>query len=194
MSGAGPTAARPPALTRDFYSRATPIVARELLGQVLAVRRADRWVGGVILETEAYLGSGDEASHSRRGSTPRSAVMFGPPGTAYVYLIYGVHHCFNAVTEPAGEGAAVLVRALGPVVPTGLGVDGLATRPERLRGPGLVCRELGIGLALNGADLVDGDELRIVPAQAVPATRVVCGPRVGISRSRELALRFRVGP
>lgn len=151
-------------------------------------------MGGVIIETEAYLGSGDEASHSRRGPTPRSMAMFGPPGVAYVYFIYGVHHCLNAVTEPAGTGAAVLVRALAPGVPRGSGVEDVATGPGRLRGPGLVCQALGISMALNGTDLVDGDELRIVPAQPVPPGRVVCGPRVGISRSRDLALRFRIGP
>ena len=167
-------------------------MARALLGQLLVVRREDGWVGGQITETEAYLGAGDEASHSRRGPTPRSRVMFGPPGTAYVYLIYGMHHCLNAVTEPEGQGAAVLVRAVQGSVPDGLDVSPLEVSVARLRGPGLVCRELGITLALNGADLVDGGQLRILAGADVDPARIVVGPRVGISRSPELALRFRV--
>jgi len=84
-------------------------VARDLLGQVLAIRRGGAWHGGTIVETEAYLGVDDPASHSFGGSTPRSRIMFGPPGMAYVFLIYGIHYLLNAVTEPAGQGAAVLL-------------------------------------------------------------------------------------
>ena len=161
---------------------------------MLAVRRGDRWVGGMILETEAYLGSGDEASHSWRGPTPRSQVMFGPPGVAYIYFIYGMHHCLNFVTEPAGRGAAVLVRAIEARVRANANVESLERPAARLRGPGLVCRELGITLALNGADLVDGLDIRILAGETVDAGRVVVGPRVGINRSRDLALSFRVAP
>jgi DNA-3-methyladenine glycosylase len=168
-------------------------VARELLGQVLAVRRGDGWIGGTISETEAYLGADDPASHSHRGPTPRSSIMFGPPGIAYVYFIYGMHHCLNAVTEPEGVGAAVLVRALLPALPAGTGVAPVGQPAARLRGPGLVCRALGIGLSSNGADLALGD-LRILAAPRVADARVEAGPRVGINRARELPLRFRVMP
>ncbi|MDQ6748835.1 MAG: DNA-3-methyladenine glycosylase, partial [Candidatus Dormibacteraeota bacterium] len=144
-------------LGRDFYARPTAEVARGLLGQVLAARRDDHWVGGTIVETEAYLGVGDPASHAHRGPTPRAGVMFGPPGVAYVYFIYGMHHCLNAVTEPEGTGAAVLFRALLPEVPAGVAVSPLAEPAGRLRGPGLVCRALGLTLACNGWDLVAGD-------------------------------------
>jgi DNA-3-methyladenine glycosylase len=169
------------------------VVARELLGQVVALRRPQGWVGGTIIETEAYLGAGDEASHSHRGPTPRSAVMFGRPGLAYVYLIYGMHHCLNVVTEPVGVGAAVLLRALAPWIHVGLPVLPLAAPGPRLAGPGLLCREMGVSLAMNGWDLATSD-LRICAGVPVPEERVRVGPRVGINRARELDLRFRVGP
>ncbi|HEY8741178.1 MAG TPA: DNA-3-methyladenine glycosylase [Candidatus Dormibacteraeota bacterium] len=168
-------------------------MARDLLGQVLAIRDGGGWVGGTIAETEAYLGSGDPASHSRRGPTPRSSIMFGPPGVAYVYFIYGMHHCLNAVTEPEGTGCAVLIRALLPEVPAGIPVAPLTGLPARLRGPGLVCRALGISLVQNGCDLSAGD-LRVFGAPAVAEARVEVGPRVGINRARDLPLRFRLTP
>ena len=167
------------------------MVARELLGQVLAVWREGGWIGGTIVETEAYLGQGDPASHSHRGPTPRARVMFGPPGVAYVYFIYGMHHCINAVTEPEGRGAAVLIRALAPVVPPGVDVSPPRVPSGRLRGPGLVCRELGITLEMNGRDLQASD-VRVIAAPPVADTDVVVGPRVGINQARELPLRFRV--
>ena len=169
------------------------MVARDLLGQVLAIRRGGAWHGGTIVETEAYLGVDDPASHSFGGPTPRSRIMFGPPGTAYVYLVYGIHHCFNAVTEPEGQGAAVLVRAVTPEVPTNLGVRPLDAPRSRLRGPGLVCREMGITLAMNGDDLVTGN-LAIIAGDRVPDERVAIGPRVGLNRGRDLPLSFRVSP
>jgi DNA-3-methyladenine glycosylase len=160
---------------------------------VLAIRRDGAWWGGTIVETEAYPGAGDPASHSYRGPTPRSSIMFGPPGVAYVYFIYGMHHCLNAVTGPEGEGAAVLLRALVPDVPKGLGVTPVPCAAARLRGPGMVCRELGVTLAMNGWDLVTGD-LAIVAAPPVPDESVLVGQRVGIKQARELPLRFRVMP
>ena len=99
----------------SFYNRDTTTVARELLGNLLVHSRNGVVRVGRIVEVEAYLGPHDRASHSARGLTPRTRVMFGPPGHAYVYLIYGMHHCMNVVTEPEGHGAAVLLRALEPV-------------------------------------------------------------------------------
>src|SRR3954463_6352376 len=102
-------------LPRDFYDRPADVVARELLGALLLRRTGDRLRIGRIVETEAYLGPHDLAAHSARGRTPRTEVMFGPPGHAYVYLIYGIHHCLNVVTEAEGHAAAVLIRALEPI-------------------------------------------------------------------------------
>lgn len=149
------------------------MVARDLLGRVLWMGRPGDDLALRITETEAYLAVDDRASHSFRGPTARNAPMFGPPGRAYVYLIYGIHHCLNAVTEAEGVGAAVLIR----------GVEGV-------RGPGLVCRAYGLNLSHNGLDL-STSELRILPGAPVPDTDVLTGPRVGITRSAHLPLRFR---
>ncbi|MEA2683453.1 MAG: DNA-3-methyladenine glycosylase [Chloroflexota bacterium] len=164
-----------------------------MLGQVLAIRSGEAWVGGTIVETEAYLGVDDPASHSHRGPTARSSIMFGPPGMAYVYFIYGMHHCLNAVTEPEGSGTAVLVRALRPAVPEGVEVAALACGADRLRGPGLLCREMGVTLAMNGWDLTSGD-LTVVGGEAVSDAEVLVGPRVGIRQAADLPLRFRLSP
>jgi DNA-3-methyladenine glycosylase len=164
------------------------MVARELLGKVLELRRADRRLAATIVETEAYLGAGDPASHSHRGPTPRSQIMFGPPGVAYVYFIYGMYHCLNAVTEPEGTGSAVLIRALDPVVPGLAPVPGWTRRS--VGGPGRLCRELGIDLGMNGWDLRTSD-LRILGGSPVADSEVEVGPRVGINRAPDLPLRFR---
>src|SRR5882672_10016992 len=109
-------------LPREFYDRPTATVARDLLGKLLVRRRPDRAERVArIVEVEAYLGVRDAASHARRGPTPRAAIMFGPPGHLYVYLIYGMHHCLNLVTESDGTAGAVLIRAAAPVVGFGDG-------------------------------------------------------------------------
>ena len=174
-------------LGEAFYARPAPVVARELLGKVLELRRPSRRLSAVIVETEAYLSIDDPASHSHRGLTPRSRVMFGPPGIAYVYFIYGMYHCLNAVTEAEGTGSAVLIRALDPNLPQGASPDW--TR-DSLGGPGKLCRELGIDLSMNGWDLSRSD-LRILGASDVPDADVAVGPRVGIRRAADLQLRFR---
>jgi DNA-3-methyladenine glycosylase len=157
-------------LPRSFYARETVEVARDLLGMhVVRVVRGRRRVGRIV-ETEAYKGAdGDRACHSLRGKTPRCAVMFGPPGYAYVYLIYGMHHCLNVVTEPEGRDCAVLIRAVEPVE----NVEG------KTSGPGLLCRALDIDRSLNGADLL-GEDLFLERPPGRPAPRAVAGPRVGI--------------
>ena len=138
---------------RAFFARPTIQVARALLGKVL-VRRVG---GGAsapaprlarIVEVEAYLGERDAASHARRGPTPRAAIMFGPPGHLYVYLIYGMHHCMNVVTDPDGTAGAVLIRAAQPVA----GFDAISD-PRLLSGPGKVCAGLSITRLHNGIDL-----------------------------------------
>jgi DNA-3-methyladenine glycosylase len=159
----------PPPLARSFYARPSEALARALLGKRL-------WCGrraGIIVETEAYLGPDDLASHARFGPAGRSAVMFGPPGHAYVYFIYGVHEMFNVVAGRDGEGAAVLIRAIEPL---GVGVD-----PASGRGPGKLTRALGIDRRHNGRDLVAGGPLGIARGRRIARSAIACGPRVGVA-------------
>ena len=140
-------------LPTGFYLQDAPSVAQKLLGQVLVHETSQGRISGIIVETEAYLSANDPASHScRRGRTKRNASMFGPPGTSYVYLIYGIHYCFNAVCQPQGVGEAVLVRALQPL-------EGIAymqhnrrsgTKQELTNGPGKLTQALGIDLDQDG--------------------------------------------
>jgi DNA-3-methyladenine glycosylase len=169
-------------LDRPFFLRDTLTVARELLGQRLVRQLDGQRVSGRIVETEAYVGQGDLACHAAPGRTARNAVMFGPGGYAYVYFIYGMHYCFNVVTERQGFGAAVLVRALEPC-------EGIAAMRQRRKGregieltngPAKLCYALAIDRALNGADLVTGDALRLERDLAVPDGSVATGPRVGV--------------
>jgi len=165
-------------LPRSFYDRDTVIVARELLGKWLVRQTGDGARIGKIVEVEAYLGKHDLASHSSKGLTQRTQTMFGPPGHAYVYLIYGVHHCLNIVTEEAGCGAAVLIRALEPVK----NISG------RMQGPGLVCRALDIDRRLNGRDLL-GDDVFITPPAAAEIFTIVKRPRIGVDYAKHWAKR-----
>lgn len=156
-------------LPRRFYARSPVEVARDLLGQILDCEGRQ----GRILEVEAYLGEGDEAAHSHRGVTKRTQVIFGPPGRAYVYFIYGMYYCLNVVTEPEGKAGCVLIRA----------VEGQGN------GPGKLTRALGITLEHNGCDLVRGP-IRILRAEGPVVGAVEVTPRIGIRRSAELLLRF----
>ena len=163
-------------LPQAFYARPARVVARALLGKVLVHgRRAGR-----IVETEAYVGPHDLACHAARGRTRRTELLWGPPGRAYVYFIYGMHWCFNAVTGREGLAAAVLVRGLEPLagLPPG----------TRLDGPARLCRALGITGAQNGADLVHS-ALRILDAPPVRPGRVARGPRIGVEYAGEWASR-----
>jgi len=156
-------------LPRSFYSRRTVEVARGLLGKVLV--HGERQ--GRILEVEAYLGQGDEAAHSFRGLTPRTRVIFGPPGHAYVYFVYGMYYCFNVVAEPEGVAGCVLVRS----------VEGHGD------GPGKLTRSLGITVEHYGADLTHGT-LTIRESSRQHPFAIEVTPRVGIRRSADLPLRF----
>ena len=156
-------------LVRSFYDRDTATVARELLGKWLVRRDRGGMHVGRIVEVEAYVGPHDLACHSSKGLTQRTRVMFGPPGHAYVYLIYGMYHCLNVVTEGEGIGAAVLLRAIEPV----LNVAG------RTSGPGLLCRAMQIDLRLNGCDLI-GDELFLAEPDMMARFTTVKGPRIGV--------------
>lgn len=165
-------------LPRSFYSRATITVAQDLLGKhVVHVAGGTERVGRIV-EVEAYLGPHDRAAHSCKGRTARTEVMFGPPGHAYVYLIYGLHHCLNVVTEPEGHGSAVLIRALEPV----RGLSG------KTSGPGLLCKALGVDRTLNAADLL-GDRLHIVDPGTTPF-RILRRPRVGVDYAGSWARRL----
>src|SRR5262245_60022885 len=154
-------------LPRSFYDRDTVTVARELLGKYLVhVVEGEERVGRIV-EVEAYLGEHDLAAHSSKGRTERTKVMFGPPGHAYVYLIYGMHSCMNVVTERDGHASAVLLRALEPV-------SGIELRTS---GPGLLCRAMGIDRRRNAQDLL-GDELFVAEARGDPEPRIVRRPRI----------------
>ena len=166
-------------LPRSFYARDTAVVARELLGKVLVHDSAEGIRVGRIVEVEAYIGAHDRASHSSRGVTPRTRIMFGPPGFAYVYRIYGIHHCVNAVTESEGNGCAVLIRAVEPVV-------GIVSKTS---GPGLLCSAMGIDLKLNGSDLITGP-LRVVESADGKAGRIVRRPRIGVDYAGAWARRL----
>jgi DNA-3-methyladenine glycosylase len=157
--------------------------ARGLLGAVLVRRFEDgRRIRARIVETEAYLGSGDAAAHSFRGPTPRTAPIWGPPGTAYVYFIYGMHHCLNVTVDAKGVAGCVLIRAAEPLPGSDLGA-------LDLRGPGRLCRALGIDTRLSGADLLArGGSLGL--AAGPPPARVGVSPRVGIRLAADLPLRF----
>lgn len=166
-------------LPRAFYARDTRRVARELLGKILVhIDEAGRRHAVRIVETEAYHGSHDRASHARFGPTPRAAIMFGPPGYAYVYLIYGRSHCMNVVTGPEGFPAAVLIRAGEPL-------EGCGNDP---RGPGNLCRALGIRRELdNGRDLT-GKILYLEDASP-PTERIVASQRVNVTYAGPWARR-----
>jgi DNA-3-methyladenine glycosylase len=172
-------------LPKAFYDREAEPVARDLLGKLLVRKNDGRLQIGRIVETEAYLGPHDLAAHSSRGRTPRTDVMFGPPGRAYVYFIYGMHHCLNVVTGPGGHASAVLLRALEPKC----NIDGSAS------GPGRLCRAIGVDRRLNGHDLTCGELVLAEPEDSEDAFVIDAGPRVGVDYSGEWAeklLRFRI--
>jgi DNA-3-methyladenine glycosylase len=178
-NGTGPTI-----LPRSFYDRPTLTVAEQLLGKVLVHESRSGVVAGMIVETEAYIGEDDPACHAAPGPTRRNQPLYGPPGVAYVYLNYGIHYLVNAVTEPEGQPAAVLIRALAPV-------DGIALMRKRraaasrdvadvdlCRGPGNLTRALGITLTHNRRDLVSGR--LFVEDRGSGAGSIAWGPRIGI--------------
>jgi DNA-3-methyladenine glycosylase len=170
-------------LPRTFYARPTLTVAKDLIGKVLVHETAEGLASGMIVEAEAYIGEDDAACHAACGPTRRNAPLYGPPGVAYVYLNYGIHSLVNAVTEPEGSPAAVLIRALEPIDNIGLMTErrGLAADVDVnsvCRGPGNLTRALGITLADNGLDLTRGS-LRIEERGLNPG-RVSWGPRIGI--------------
>ncbi|MHB8454367.1 MAG: DNA-3-methyladenine glycosylase [Acidiferrobacterales bacterium] len=166
-------------LPRTFYARDTIIVAKELLGKYLVhVSRGVERIGRIV-EVEAYLGPHDLAAHSARGLTERTRVMFGPPGHAYVYMIYGMYNCMNVVTERAGHASAVLLRAVEPI----------KNVEARTQGPGLLCKAMRIDRRLNAHDLAS-DRLHIATASRTEPFRIVKRPRIGVDYAGRWAKRL----
>ncbi len=175
------------ALPADFYDRPVLDVSRDLIGCVVSCGDS----AGVVVETEAYHQS-EPACHAFVGLTPRTGVLFGPPGVAYVYRSYGIHACLNAVSEQEGVGAAVLIRALEPLS----GIEQMRARRglDRLEslcsGPGKLTQALGITLEHNGSDLLRGPVVISESPAGWNEVRITAGPRVGITKAAELPWRF----
>lgn len=171
-------------LARSFYEKPTLTVARNLLGKYLVRETAGGLLSGRIVEVEAYVGPEDRASHASRGKTKRTEVMFGRAGITYVYLIYGMYHCFNIVTEQEGYPAAILVRAVE------------LENGELVDGPGRLCRQLDISRTHNRHDLTLGEQLWVEGrGEKVSARRILCAPRIGVDYAGPWAKkpwRFRV--
>lgn len=188
-------------LDRAFFAADPVTVARGLVGAVLEVTHADGSVlSGRLVEVEAYGGRDDPASHAAGGSTPRSAIMFGPPGLAYVYFVYGMHHCLNVVTGPADRGEAVLIRAGEPLdgIETMRRLRGLVDREPRpgeiAGGPARLCQALAIDRTLNGVPFGAG-ELNLVRGPSIEDRDVARSPRVGVDYAGQAAawpLRFSI--
>lgn len=189
-----------PPLPRHEYLNDTTMTARRLIGCRLVHVVDGRRLAGIIVETEAYVGTADLGCHAARGRTPRVAAMFGPPGYAYIYLIYGMYYCLNAVTRSEGDPQAVLIRAIEPAE----GIEQMRQNrisrktgnapPDRhlADGPGKLCKALGIDARLYGVDLT-GEILRIEAMPPTPDTSIEAGPRIGIPYAGEWAhapLRF----
>lgn len=174
-------------LGRDFYDRPVVEVARDLVGCV--VEHGD--TAGRIVETEAYHEE-EPACHAYAGLTARTRPLFGPGGVAYVYRSYGIHALLNAVCDDDGVGAAVLIRALGPVAGADLMRErrGVEREVDLCSGPGKLTQALGIGLSLNETSLLDGPIALLSRPAGVPAPRIVAGERIGITRAMELPWRF----
>ena len=182
-------------LPRSFYLPSPEIVARNLLGKLITRTLNGERLTGRITEIEAYLGLTDPASHSFIGKTARNAVLFGPPGFSYVYFIYGMHYCLNFSCEPEGQPGGVLIRALQPVagLETMARLRGLPTpaNPKLLcSGPGRLCEAMGITLAENDLDVTrPRSPLRVLDDGFRPTT-ITATPRIGISKAKDLPLRF----
>jgi DNA-3-methyladenine glycosylase len=176
-------------LPRSFYARPTLKVARELLNQRLVRAFEGHRLSGRIVEVEAYVGMEDAASHARFGETERNAAMFGPPGHAYVYLIYGIHHCLNLVTQERGFPAAILIRALEPI--EGLEIQQRLRGPERpfkdlTRGPGRLCQALAIDRSFDARDLCTPESpLWVEKEPGAPPEVIAQSPRIGVTGDEE---------
>ncbi len=188
-------------LPRDFFVRNPRRVARELLGKILVRRSATSTLTGRIVEVEAYLGNHDPAAHSAAGNTPRTSVLFGPPGHAYVYFIYGNYYCLNVSCEPEGHAGGVLFRALEPLS----GIEEMAQAraievrspkdlPKLTSGPGRLCQAFGITRARdNGCDLTSPASSLWIGEDRYRARGIVITPRIGIVKAADKPLRYILG-
>ena len=194
-----PTLLHPTLLDRNFFLGPPDRVARRLLGKLL-IRQpdlpAEEPTIGRIVEVEAYFGSGDPAAHAFAGKTARNAVLFGPPGHAYVYFIYGMHHCLNVSCQPEGQAGCVLIRALDPVsgIPTMARRRNLpASARQRLlaSGPGRLCQAMAITRAQhNGLDLTSPNSPLTLAEDGCASRRIDATPRIGIRHAADRPLRF----
>ncbi len=198
-----PNLARARLLPRSFFNRDPREVARELLGKLIVRRKGRTRLAGRIVEVEAYLGAGDAAAHAAAGRTTRNAVLWGPPGHAYVYFIYGVHYCLNISCLPDGEAGCILIRALEPVAgimemarARGLHhLHGGSVHDLRmlLSGPGRLCQALGITRPRdNGKDMLSRNSDLQVLADSFSPDEIAVTPRIGITKSAEMPLRFAI--
>lgn len=177
-------------LKQNFYKRDTLTVAKELLGKIIVKFEKEKILTGIIVETEAYTGNNDPASHSYPGITERNRVMFEEGGKIYVYFVYGNHFCFNIVTESKGFGSAVLIRAIEPVE----GIDIMKKRRPKAKviyeltnGPGKFCSAFGINRKYNGYDLTSGS---IILTNGKTDADIIISPRIGIEKGNNLLYRF----
>ena len=188
-------------LRRGFFNRDPRTVARELLGKLIVRREGRKQLAGRIVEIEAYLGAGDLAAHAAAGNTARNSVLWGPPGHAYVYFIYGVHYCLNISCLPAGEAGCILIRALEPVNGiaemaearglSDLDVESMRDLRKLASGPGKLCEALGITRPRdNDKDMVSSDSDLQVASDGFRVQEVAVTQRIGITKSAELPLRY----
>jgi DNA-3-methyladenine glycosylase len=185
-------------LDRGFFARTPRRVAKELLGKVIVRRSKGEVLTARIVEVEAYLGINDPAAHSAAGLTQRNAVLFGPPGYAYVYFIYGNHYCLNVSCEPEGQAGGVLFRAVEPLtgIATMAKARGIEIKSEKdlsklTSGPGRLCEALGVTRARdNGCDLTSSDSGLWIGADRYKARRVISTPRIGITKAADRPLRY----
>ncbi len=173
-------------LEQSFYARDTLLVARDLLGKKIIRQIDGQELSGIITETEAYVGTADSACHAHKGKTKRNAVMFGPPGYAYVYFTYGMHYLINVVTEDEGHPCAVLLRSIQPT----MGLKEMEARRKRsgrelTNGPAKLCQALGIDQTFNGWNLTQGSRLWIEDGEKVPEEHIFVTPRIGIGYAQK---------
>ena len=178
-------------LSRSFYERNTAVVAFELIGKILTFRKNGKIFRGRIVETEAYFGMKDPASHAFRGPTPRAKVMFGPPGFSYVYFTYGNHHCLNVVTEPESVAGAVLIRSLEPISEIETMKKNRSTQEIRnlTNGPGKLAQAFGITREHSGKDLVS-ESFCVTEADEKTPLFIAVTPRIGISKAKPMPYRY----
>ena len=185
-------------MPREFFERPPDLVGRAVLGKLLVRRTNDALLVGRIVEVEAYIGDGDPAAHAAAGRTARNAVLFGPPGHAYVYFIYGMHSCLNISCEPAGQAGSVLVRALEPLqglaqMAAWRGLGPHASPRLLTSGPGRLCQAFGITRAThNGVDLLSANSELQLRDDGCEAPGIATTPRIGITKAAERPLRFAV--